>query len=140
MSNFTFKLNKAIVAISCCLTLIAGCASSDSAQQSIRLLTHKDFYVPSEAFADFEVKTCIEVLVCGEVNSNTMGDLLERPVDNPASQLAELVQRLRDRHIARQLSRLTQQLARPNLSMDDQSRVMGERRDWLRRKAEPIAA
>ena len=64
----------------------------------------------------------------------------KRPVDNPASQLAELVQRLRDRHIDRHLSRLTQQLARPNLSMDDQSRLMGERRDWLRRKAESIAA
>jgi hypothetical protein len=64
----------------------------------------------------------------------------KRPVDNSASQLAELVRRLRDRHIDRQLSRLTQQLARPNLSKDDQSRLMGERRDWLRRKAEPIAA
>ena len=61
-------------------------------------------------------------------------------MDNPASQLAELVQRLRDRHIDRQLSRLTQQLSRPDLSMDDQSRLMGERRDWLRRKAEPIVA
>ena len=64
----------------------------------------------------------------------------KRPVDNPSGQLAELVQRLRDRHIDRQLSGLTQQLARPDLSMDDQSRLMGERRDWLRRKAEPIAA
>ena len=64
----------------------------------------------------------------------------KRPVDNPSGQLAELVQRLRDRHIDRQLSRLTQQLAQPDLSMDDQSRLMGERRDWLRRKAEPIAA
>ncbi len=64
----------------------------------------------------------------------------KRPVENPASQLSELVQRLRNRHIDRQLSRLTQQLAQPNLSLDDQSRLMGERRDWLRRKAEPIAA
>ena len=62
----------------------------------------------------------------------------KRPVDNPARQLTELVQRLRDRHIDRKLSHLTQQLARPDLSMDDQSRLMNERRDWLRRKAEPI--
>ena len=99
MSNFTFKLNKAIVAISCSLTLLAGCASPDSAQQSIRLLTHKDFYVPSEAIADFEEKTGIEVLVFVEENANTMVDLLERSVDNPVADVVLGVDSLERRRV-----------------------------------------
>ena len=99
MSNFTFKLNKAIVALSCSLILIAGCASSDSAQQAIRLLTHKDFYVPSEAIADFEEKTGIEVLVFVEENANTMVDLLERSVDNPVADVVLGVDSLERRRV-----------------------------------------
>jgi hypothetical protein len=31
-------------------------------------------------------------------------------------------------------------LAQPGISPEEQARLMGERRDWLRRKAEPVAA
>ena len=78
MINSASKLAKALVAICCISILAAGCASPDSAQQSIRLLTHQDFHVPSEAIADFEQKTGIQVLVFVEENANTMVDLLER--------------------------------------------------------------
>jgi DNA primase len=64
----------------------------------------------------------------------------QRPVNDAARELTDLARRLRDRHIDDRLARLTQQLAQPGISPEEQARLMGERRDWLRRKAEPVAA
>ena len=55
-------------------------------------------------------------------------------------ELSDFTKRLRSRHIDGRLARLTQQLAQPGISQEDQARLMSERRDWLRRKAEPVAA
>jgi len=64
----------------------------------------------------------------------------QRPVNDAARELTDLARRLRDRHIDDRLARLTQQLAQPGISPEEQARLMGERRDWLRRKAKPVAA
>ncbi|MBL67014.1 MAG: DNA primase [Verrucomicrobiales bacterium] len=63
-----------------------------------------------------------------------------RPVKDAPTELAGLIRKLRDRHIDRQLARLTRQLAVPGLTAEDLARLMGERRDWQRRKEEPVAS
>ena len=99
MINSASKLAKALVAICCISILAAGCASPDSAQQSIRLLTHKDFHVPSEAIADFEQKTGIQVLVFVEENANSMVNLLERSSHDPVADVVLGVDSLERRRV-----------------------------------------
>ncbi len=64
----------------------------------------------------------------------------QQPMNNAPRDLSDFTKRLRSRHIDGRLARLTQQLAQPGISQEDQARLMSERRDWLRRKAEPVAA
>jgi DNA primase len=64
----------------------------------------------------------------------------QQPMNNTTRELSDFTKRLRSRHIDGRLARLTQQLAQPGISQEDQTRLMSERRDWLRRKAEPVAA
>ncbi|MGB1822340.1 MAG: hypothetical protein ACPHL4_04165 [Acidimicrobiales bacterium] len=99
MINSASKLAKALVAICCISILAAGCASPDSAQQSIRLLTHQDFHVPSEAIADFEQKTGIQVLVFVEENANSMVTLLERSSHDPVADVVLGVDSLERRRV-----------------------------------------
>ena len=99
MINSASKLAKALVAIYCISILAAGCASPDSAQQSIRLLTHQDFHVPSEAIADFEQKTGIQVLVFVEENANSMVNLLERSSHDPVADVVLGVDSLERRRV-----------------------------------------
>ena len=99
MINSASKLAKALVAICCISILTAGCASPDSTQQSIRLLTHQDFHVPSEAIADFEQKTGIEVLVFVEENANSMVNLLERSSHDPVADVVLGVDSLERRRV-----------------------------------------
>ena len=99
MINSASKLAKALVAICCISILTAGCASPDSAQQSIRLLTHQDFHVPSEAIADFEQKTGIQVLVFVEENANSMVNLLERSSHDPVADVVLGVDSLERRRV-----------------------------------------
>ncbi|HAQ44398.1 MAG TPA: hypothetical protein DCQ67_10540 [Acidimicrobiaceae bacterium] len=99
MINSASKLAKALVAFCCISILTAGCASSDSAQQSIRLLTHQDFHVPSEAIADFEQKTGIQVLVFVEENANSMVNLLERSSHDPVADVVLGVDSLERRRV-----------------------------------------
>lgn len=99
MINSASKLAKALVAICCISILAAGCASPDSAQQSIRLLTHQDFHVPSEAIADFEQKTGIQVLVFVEKNANSMVNLLERSSHDPVADVVLGVDSLERRRV-----------------------------------------
>lgn len=99
MINSASKLAKALVTICCISILAAGCASPDSAQQSIRLLTHQDFHVPSEAIADFEQKTGIQVLVFVEENANSMVNLLERSSHDPVADVVLGVDSLERRRV-----------------------------------------
>ena len=99
MINSASKLAKALVAICCISILAAGCASPDSAQQSIRLLTHQDFHVPSEAIADFEQRTGIQVLVFVEENANSMVNLLERSSHDPVADVVLGVDSLERRRV-----------------------------------------
>ena len=99
MINSASKLAKALVAICCISILAAGCASPDSAQQSIRLLTHQDFHVPTEAIADFEQKTGIQVLVFVEENANSMVNLLERSSHDPVADVVLGVDSLERRRV-----------------------------------------
>ena len=99
MINSASKLAKALVAIYCISILAAGCASPDSAQQSIRLLTHQDFHVPSEAIADFEQRTGIKVLVFVEENANSMVNLLERSSHDPVADVVLGVDSLERRRV-----------------------------------------
>ena len=99
MINSASKLAKALVAICCISILTAGCASPDSTQQPIRLLTHQDFHVPSEAIADFEQKTGIEVLVFVEENANSMVNLLERSSHDPVADVVLGVDSLERRRV-----------------------------------------
>ena len=99
MINSASKLAKALVAIYCISILAAGCASPDSTQQSIRLLTHQDFHVPSEAIADFEQKTGIQVLVFVEENANSMVNLLERSSHDPVADVVLGVDSLERRRV-----------------------------------------
>ncbi len=99
MINSASKLAKALVAICCISILTAGCASPDSTQQSIRLLTHQDFHVPSEAIADFEQKTGIQVLVFVEENANSMVTLLERSSHDPVADVVLGVDSLERRRV-----------------------------------------
>ena len=99
MINSASKLAKALVAIYCISILAAGCASPDSAQQSIRLLTHQDFHVPSEAIADFEQRTGIQVLVFVEENANSMVNLLERSSHDPVADVVLGVDSLERRRV-----------------------------------------
>lgn len=99
MINSASELAKALVAICCISILAAGCGSPDSAQQSIRLLTHQDFHVPSEAIADFEQKTGIQVLVFVEENANSMVNLLERSSHDPVADVVLGVDSLERRRV-----------------------------------------
>ena len=99
MINSASKLAKALVTICCISILAAGCASPDSAQQSIRLLTHQDFHVPTEAIADFEQKTGIQVLVFVEENANSMVNLLERSSHDPVADVVLGVDSLERRRV-----------------------------------------
>ena len=99
MINSASKLAKALVTICCISILAAGCASPDSAQQSIRLLTHQDFHVPSEAIADFEQRTGIQVLVFVEENANSMVNLLERSSHDPVADVVLGVDSLERRRV-----------------------------------------
>ncbi len=99
MINSASKLAKALVTICCISILAAGCASPDSAQQSIRLLTHQDFHVPSEAIADFELWTGIHVLVFVEENANSMVNLLERSSHDPVADVVLGVDSLERRRV-----------------------------------------
>ena len=99
MINSASKLAKALVTICCISILAAGCASPDSAQQSIRLLTHQDFHVPSEAIADFEQRTGIKVLVFVEENANSMVTLLERSSHDPVADVVLGVDSLERRRV-----------------------------------------
>ncbi len=99
MINSASKLAKALVTICCVSILAAGCASPDSAQQSIRLLTHQDFHVPTEAIADFEQKTGIQVLVFVEENANSMVTLLERSSHDPVADVVLGVDSLERRRV-----------------------------------------
>jgi thiamine transport system substrate-binding protein len=99
MINSASELAKALVTICCISILAAGCASPDSAQQSIRLLTHQDFHVPSEAIADFEQKTGIQVLVFVEENANSMVNLLERSSHDPVADVVLGVDSLERRRV-----------------------------------------
>ena len=99
MINSASKLAKALVAICCISILTAGCASPDSTQQSIRLLTHQDFHLPSEAIADFEQKTGIQVLVFVEENANSMVNLLERSSHDPVADVVLGVDSLERRRV-----------------------------------------
>ena len=99
MINSASKLAKALVAICCISILTAGCASPDSTQQSIRLLTHQDFHVPSEAIADFEQRTGIQVLVFVEENANSMVNLLERSSHDPVADVVLGVDSLERRRV-----------------------------------------
>ena len=99
MINSASKLAKALVTICCISILAAGCASPDSAQRSIRLLTHQDFHVPSEAIADFEQKTGIQVLVFVEENANSMVNLLERSSHDPVADVVLGVDSLERRRV-----------------------------------------
>ena len=99
MINSASKLAKALATIYCISILAAGCASPDSAQQSIRLLTHQDFHVPSEAIADFEQKTGIQVLVFVEENANSMVTLLERSSHDPVADVVLGVDSLERRRV-----------------------------------------
>ncbi len=99
MINSASKLAKALVTTCCISILAAGCASPDSAQQSIRLLTHQDFHVPSEAIADFEQKTGIQVLVFVEENANSMVNLLERSSHDPVADVVLGVDSLERRRV-----------------------------------------
>ena len=99
MINSASKLAKALVTICCISILAAGCASPDSAQQSIRLLTHQDFHVPTEAIADFEQKTGIQVLVFVEENANSMVTLLERSSHDPVADVVLGVDSLERRRV-----------------------------------------
>ena len=99
MINSASKLAKALATICCIPILAAGCASPDSAQQSIRLLTHQDFHVPSEAIADFEQKTGIQVLVFVEENANSMVNLLERSSHDPVADVVLGVDSLERRRV-----------------------------------------
>ena len=99
MINSASKLAKALATICCIPILAAGCASPDSAQQSIRLLTHQDFHVPTEAIADFEQKTGIQVLVFVEENANSMVTLLERSSHDPVADVVLGVDSLERRRV-----------------------------------------
>ena len=99
MSDPKLKLAEIMACIFCALALTAGCASAENAPQSIRLLTHKEFHLPSEAIVDFEERTGIDVLVFVEENANTMVDLLERAAENPVADVVLGIDSLERRRV-----------------------------------------
>ena len=65
-----------------------------------------------------------------------MADATEIP--QPARQLQDLVTRLRDRFLDRQLASLTRLLAQPNLPEEELLRTLEEQRELLRQKQEVL--
>ncbi|MDP7066834.1 MAG: ABC transporter substrate-binding protein [Acidimicrobiales bacterium] len=99
MLRFAVRPCKIVAALSCLLVLATACASPNKTQQSIRLLTHKDFHLPEEAIADFTKKTGIEVLVFVEEDATSMVNLLERAADNPVADVVLGIDSLERRRV-----------------------------------------
>ena len=59
-------------------------------------------------------------------------------IPQPGRQLQDLVTRLRDRFLDRQLANLTRLLAQPNLPEEELLRTLEEQRDLLRQKQEVL--
>jgi hypothetical protein len=59
-------------------------------------------------------------------------------IPQPARQLQDLVTRLRDRFLDRQLASLTRLLAQPNLPEEELLRTLEEQRELLRQKQEVL--
>jgi thiamine transport system substrate-binding protein len=99
MPRTAVKLSKMVAALSCIFVLITACASPKKTQQSIRLLTHKDFHLPEEALTDFTKNTGIEVLVFVEDDATSMVNLLERAADNPVADVVLGIDSLERRRV-----------------------------------------
>ena len=79
--------------------LVAGCGTSDRENQTVRLLTHKEFQLPEEALKEFTEKTGIEVLVFLEEDATSMVNLLERSSDNPVADVVLGIDSLERRRV-----------------------------------------
>jgi hypothetical protein len=62
----------------------------------------------------------------------------DEPIPNPAHQLADLVGRLRARHLDRQLAELTRLTAQPNLPEAELMRVLEEQKNLRAQKQEAL--
>ena len=79
--------------------LVAGCGTSDRENQTVRLLTHKEFQLPEEALKEFTEKTGIEVLGFLEDNATSLVNLLERSSDNPVADVVLGIDSLERRRV-----------------------------------------
>lgn len=86
----------ALVAVA---VLGGGCAASDREPQTIRLLTHKGFQLPSAALEEFTEKTGIEVLVFLEQDATSMVNLLQKSADNPVADVVLGIDSLERRRV-----------------------------------------
>lgn len=62
-----------------------------------------------------------------------------RDIPEPNRQLTDLITRLRNQHIDRELARLNQQLARPGLDEDTQRQLLADQQVLRERKRQPFA-
>lgn len=62
-----------------------------------------------------------------------------RTIPNRAQQLADVVRRLRDQHIDRELLRISQALAQPNLGKDEGAEMLRCQQSLRERKRQPLA-
>ena len=61
-----------------------------------------------------------------------------RSIPNRTRQVADVVSRLRNQQIDRELARLSQALARPDLPMDEGAELLRRQRDLRERKGQPL--
>jgi hypothetical protein len=75
-----------------------------------------------------------------EANARLLTGVLaaDEPIPNPAHQLADLVGRLRGRHLDRQLAELTRLTAQPNLPEAELMRVLAEQKEIRVQKQEAL--
>jgi len=63
----------------------------------------------------------------------------DRPIANPAQQLADIVLKLRNQHLDRQLTQLTQRASQPGLSEDAAIEILREQQALRNLKRKPLA-
>ncbi len=67
------------------LLLVGACAQSSNVAGVVRVLTHEDFHLPTQAIAEFEQSTNLEVVIQRLEDRSAVVNLLTRWEDNPVA-------------------------------------------------------
>lgn len=90
----------ALLAVACAVALAAvGCGEAEGGSAAVRVLTYRDFYLPTEALEAFTADTGIEVVVFREDSPDDVIELLERSRAHPVADVVIGVDTLDLNHV-----------------------------------------